>query len=615
MVVHPLRGHRHARRLRPDEARRVPGGHGADPLHAVPHLADQGGPRLGNARPGDRVQQPARRLPRALVLLGHRAADRPDHPRRRLLRRLRRRRARSRAGGRPTSRPVSSRATSSGTRTRRSASRSRRRRRTEANGLCTLPDGSLGVYTDQPETRWKLRLDHVSDDLPFGFRGVLSIRDYSDQQYLQDFERSFCAQLRAPDRLARLPDEEPRRRLAQRPLRAERDLLLLDRHPGAVSVGRVLPPHRPDRAQPLLPLAPVLAVRPLHEPRPGLHARHLRPVRRVSHRLVPLQGNSLALAHGAGGRPRHAVHGLGPGSRRPFTGEAFTRAYGEGGVSFVGPSFSRIYDTTIGPWDKFKHVIEPRVDYQYVSNVDDPDHIPAFDEIDNALGRNQVRYAIVNRLLARAAGVKGSAEEIASLEIAQTYAFEFPQTLVPLPPSFAAAQDRAPTRGSSASRSRGSSTSTAGWPTTPTPTSSRTRASRPAPTGAPTTSTSAGSAARPVVDDARPVLQLRPVPLLRGRRPRQVFPVRRVGRLRRADEHRPGGPGASDLQGLLLHRLSGGPAAAPAAGAAQRLPARRQPQGHRDDPRRQRLDRRAARVLAGGRLPATGRGFGMIPPQ
>jgi len=48
--------------------------------------------------------------------------------------------------------------------------------------------------------------------------------------------------------------------------------------------------------------------------------------------------------------------------------------------------------------------------------------------------RNQIRYAIVNRLLARSAQAKGSAEEIASLEIAQTYAFEFPQTLVPIPP-------------------------------------------------------------------------------------------------------------------------------------------------------------------------------------
>ena len=49
-----------------------------------------------------------------------------------------------------------------------------------------------GVFIHEPETRWKVRLDHVSDDLPYGFRGVVAIRDYSDEEYLQDFERSFA---------------------------------------------------------------------------------------------------------------------------------------------------------------------------------------------------------------------------------------------------------------------------------------------------------------------------------------------------------------------------------------------------------------------------------------
>jgi len=40
--------------------------------------------------------------------------------------------------------------------------------------------------------------------------------------------------------------------------------------------------------------------------------------------------------------------------------------------ALVGPSFSRIYDVEIGPYEKFKHVIEPRVDYNYVSPVGDP---------------------------------------------------------------------------------------------------------------------------------------------------------------------------------------------------------------------------------------------------
>ena len=98
-------------------------------------------------------------------------------------------------------------------------------------------------------------------------------------------------------------------------------------------------------------------------------------------------------------------------------------------VSIVGPSFSRIFDAEIGPFGKFKHIIEPRIDYAYVSEVSDPTRIPAYDEIDLALGRNEVRYAIVNRLLARPADPsKGSAIEIASLQVSQTYAFELPQT-------------------------------------------------------------------------------------------------------------------------------------------------------------------------------------------
>ncbi len=103
----------------------------------------------------------------------------------------------------------------------------------------------------------------------------------------------------------------------------------------------------------------------------------------------------------------------------------------------VGPSFSRIYDAEIGRFGKFKHIIEPRVDYNYVSDVTDPAAIPTYDEIDLALGRNDVRYAIVNRLLARPADPKkGSAEEIASLEISQTHSFQLPQSLLNSATSF-----------------------------------------------------------------------------------------------------------------------------------------------------------------------------------
>lgn len=57
--------------------------------------------------------------------------------------------------------------------------------------FCTLADGSIGHLATQEKTRWKLRLDDASTDLPWDMRGVVSIRDYSDILYLQDFERDY----------------------------------------------------------------------------------------------------------------------------------------------------------------------------------------------------------------------------------------------------------------------------------------------------------------------------------------------------------------------------------------------------------------------------------------
>jgi LPS-assembly protein len=304
------------------------------------------------------------------------------------------------------------------------------------DGPCTLPDGTLGVFTDQPETRWKLRLDHVSDDLPFGFRGVLNIRDYSDQQYLQDYERSFslnsARQIVSRGFLTKNLGADSLNVRFERSETFYSSTVIQERFPSVEFFHRTA---RIGRSPFYLSLQSSLSALYMNRGRDFTRGSYGRfdayPIVSFPFKEIPW----LSLTARAGGRVTQYTDSVAvPGG--PFTGEAFTRAYGEGGISFVGPSFSRIYDAKIGPWDKFKHVIEPRVDYQYVSNVDDPDHIPGFDEIDNALGRNQVRYAIVNRLLARSAGVKGSAEEIASLEIAQTYAFEFPQTLVPVPPSF-----------------------------------------------------------------------------------------------------------------------------------------------------------------------------------
>jgi LPS-assembly protein len=299
---------------------------------------------------------------------------------------------------------------------------------------CTQPDGTPGVFATRTRNRWKLRLDHVSDDLPYGFRGVLAIRDYSDEQYLQDIERSFALssarQIVSTGFLTRNFGNDSVN------LRLERSESFF----GSTVFQKRLPTleffHRTSRIgeSPFFlamesSLSYLYINRGTDLPRGDYGRADVHPILSLPWKRIPW----LSVTTKVGGRWTGWTDSTNE-AQTQLVGSSVTRDYGEAGVSLVGPSFSRIYDGEIGPFGKFKHVIEPRVDYAYVSKVSDPQTIPAFDEIDLPLGRNEVRYALVNRLLARPADpTKGSAQEIASLEIAQTHAFALPQTLTSVP--------------------------------------------------------------------------------------------------------------------------------------------------------------------------------------
>jgi lipopolysaccharide assembly outer membrane protein LptD (OstA) len=301
-------------------------------------------------------------------------------------------------------------------------------------GLCTLSNGALGAYVIQTETRWKLRLDHVSDDLPFGFRGVLSIRQYSDEQFLQDFERNLtlasARQIQSRGFLTKNIGSDSLNIRFERTETFYSSTVIQERFPSVEFFRRTSPiGHSPFYLSLLSSISGLFIDRGQNLPK-GTYGRFdVNPVVSFPFKEIPW----LSLTLNGGGRFTGYTDSTNE-TQTTFTGEARTRAYAQGGASIVGPSFSRIYDAAIGPWDKFKHVIEPRVDYTYVSDVKNPSEVPQFDEVDTVLGQNQVRYAIVNRLLARpAGGMAGSAEEIASFEVAQTYAFSLPQTIFDQP--------------------------------------------------------------------------------------------------------------------------------------------------------------------------------------
>jgi LPS-assembly protein len=108
-----------------------------------------------------------------------------------------------------------------------------------------------------------------------------------------------------------------------------------------------------------------------------------------------------------------------------LTGPALDRRYVETSLDLRGPTFSRVFNTPGNFYsDKFKHVIGPEVTWTYRSPVDDFDLIPKFDGVDYNLGTNEVRYALVQRLLAKRPSGRGDkleAWELLNWRVGQTY--------------------------------------------------------------------------------------------------------------------------------------------------------------------------------------------------
>jgi LPS-assembly protein len=69
-------------------------------------------------------------------------------------------------------------------------------------------------------------------------------------------------------------------------------------------------------------------------------------------------------------------------------------------VEIRPPALDRVYDREIFG-RKWKHVIEPRITYTYVTGVENFAHILRFDDRDILTDTNEVEYAVVNRLYAK----------------------------------------------------------------------------------------------------------------------------------------------------------------------------------------------------------------------
>ncbi len=300
--------------------------------------------------------------------------------------------------------------------------------------------------------RWKVSLDHTTNDLPFGMRGVIAYRDYSDFDFLPDFERdvdrnslrsivsrgfasgnwgAHSLNLLVEDRqtIITLDNIITQRRLPEieyrlRPTRLGKLPLYLD-FDGSASYLEIDRGGRYSGSYGRVDLQPGLRAALLSLPWLSASVN-------VGERYT-WYGDSVCEPGAAATRPC-------PAAGLSFLGETTTRDVPVAGAQIVGPSFSRIFNREIGGFSKLKHILEPRFTWSYVGDIDADTlaEIPFFDEVDALRSTNIGRVSLVNRILAKpkvrtdAEGKKigsDAAREIFSFELARNYSFDSTQPL------------------------------------------------------------------------------------------------------------------------------------------------------------------------------------------
>lgn len=289
-------------------------------------------------------------------------------------------------------------------------------------------DGQITVKTiydrDRGRWEWKLNGRHEQEDF-LGFRLLAELEDVSDNDFFQEFERDF--------------DQSTRRSVlsyiyltrswgsAALNLRLDRRTTYLE--PENVQLNQLpevelrVRPTRIGESSLYWSLVSSLNLFDVH--RGGdLNATYGRAdlFPELSYTLPgPLW---LTVTPRLSGRATHWTSQLAP-DRQSYVDEGLDRQYLAAGVDIVGPSVSRVFDRPIGPYSRLKHLIEPRIEYTYVSDISDQELIPAFDEVDSVRVLNTVTVTLANRLFARSRR-SVSATEIASLELFQSYSFDEP---------------------------------------------------------------------------------------------------------------------------------------------------------------------------------------------
>ena len=278
--------------------------------------------------------------------------------------------------------------------------------------------------------QWKTAGSFVADDLAPRTRAVVNWVDYSDLDFFQSYDRDFSlTSTRTVGQKAFVTRSEGPFAFN---LRLERETALY----GSTEVVLERKPVLEARLRPTGLFGNAIfveaetsggflrSIRPPGQPAGAYERVDLFP--KVSAPLSPVPW--LSLQADAGYRlTQYGASVSADGAS--LTDEAYTRTTAVAGLELTGPSFARIFDVNLGKFTKLKHILEPRVEYQYQTDPGDLSRTPVFDEIDTIVPSHSVRYSLVQRLLGKEKS--GVSREIASLEIARFHYFELPVGSLP----------------------------------------------------------------------------------------------------------------------------------------------------------------------------------------
>jgi LPS-assembly protein len=299
----------------------------------------------------------------------------------------------------------------------------------------------IGYYVRDPDTsswRWKVQLNHTTEDLPWGMRGVVQYQGYSDFNFFRDFERDFNTNTLSfidsrafvtgnwgPHLLNLLLDSREVFLNAQNDTLSQRKLPELKYTLRSTRIA-----NSPFYLE-LDSSADYLNVnRPVIGGTQGnfsgsygrfdLFPQLTLPVRTFPWLNLSVTGGERLTWYGDTVTPDQSA----------FTGNSLTRNFPFASAQIIGPSFSRIFNWKLGDLGKFKHIIEPRFTYAYQGDVSkNAAEVPVFDEIDAQRAANSGRIALDNRLLGKPDKEDGVAREVLLFELARNYSFDKTQPL------------------------------------------------------------------------------------------------------------------------------------------------------------------------------------------